>query len=206
MHSSGTPLDANTETLVHVLRTAHRLQFDKVLQITAQALEAQTDLPAIRKFGLALTCSPLLDSWLRPTFQVVVLDFSSLKDSDAEVMLDDSTRIRIYQAREEITRLRLDFIFRLRGDIMTEHPSGGASLTPAERYAIIARVIPHTARRAFFKTALEVRTASAPHRTGLGRDLVDLGQQYLERWAPPHDHEMSIVAGMWDSFQKPRGS
>ncbi|KAH7101758.1 hypothetical protein BKA62DRAFT_164997 [Auriculariales sp. MPI-PUGE-AT-0066] len=213
---AGSPITTDAFMLVDVLRAAHRLQFEAVLQIVARALETQTDVPPLRRLGLALTCTPLLDHWLESAFQDVVLDFTDISPTaaaaaanpaqpSAEDVLDDKTRFRILFAQMQVTKLRQDMVFRLRGDIMRTSNSTssdcGGSLAPAERYAIVSKVIPCTARRRFYQKALEERTASSPYRTGMGRDMVDLGQQYLERWAPRQEYEMDFVSRIWREFQ-----
>jgi len=205
LHSVGEQIQLDTPRLVHVLSAAHRYQFEKISCIIANILGRRPDseLPPLRKLAIGLYCPATaeIDSWVFPALQTIALDFSVREPfEDPDGILLAETRQLVSDARAKIVRGREDWLVQYRAHIL-QPPKEGSSLNPNERLDLVKEIITQHSRSDWFKKGVELRIAKQSRARSFSNAISDLRQEYLERYAPPHSTELSLIEGVWSSFK-----
>jgi len=188
-----------------VLYAAHRYQFEKISSIAASILGKRPDseLPPLRKLALGLSCPATedIDLWVLPALQTIALDFSFVEPfEDPDGLLSLEARQLIADARAKIVRGRADWLVQYRAHIL-QRPKEGSSLGPLERVDLVQEILTRHSRKDWFMKGVDLRMAKQSRAKSFSDAITDLSQEYLERCAPPHTIELSLIEGVWISFK-----
>ena len=207
LHSAGEEIQLDTPRLIHVLCAAHRYQFEKISCTIANILGRRPDseLPPLRKLAIGLYCPATaeIDGWVFPALQTIALDFSVREPfDDPDGILLVEARQLVSDARAKIVRGREDWLVQYRAHILQPpKDSEGSSLDPNERFDLVREIITQYSRSDWFNKGVKLRIAKRPQARSFSNAISDLRQEHLERYAPPHSTELSLIEGVWTSFR-----